>query len=87
MMVGGDNATESDVSRAKGQLRRTNLLGRGSPKFSHVHVLASRRVLAKPRLAAVLEALKTARDARMGKMGCSPASFLQLDQDSAWLFE
>ena len=25
--------------------------------------------------------------ARMGKVGCSPASFLQLDQDSAWLFD
>ena len=54
---------------------------------SHAHVLASRPVLAKPGLAAVLEALKMARDARMGKMGCNPASVLQVDQDSAWLFE
>ena len=74
-MVGGENATESEVSRVKSQLRRTNLLGRGSPKSCHVHVLASRRVLAKPGLAAVLEALRMVRDARMGKMGCNPASF------------
>ena len=70
-MVRGANVTESEVSRAKGQLRR----------------MASRRVLAKPGLAGVLEALKMARDARLGKMGCNPASFLQVDQDFACLFE
>ena len=54
------------------------LLGGGSPKSSHVHDLASSRVLAKPGL---VEALRMARDARMGKMGCNPAaSFLQVDQ-------
>ena len=79
-MEGGDNATESEASRAKGQLRRTNLLGRGSPKFSHVHVLASGRVLAKPGLAAVLDAMIVVRDAR-------PASVLKLEQDAAWLSE
>ena len=84
VMVGGDTATESEVSRAKGELRRTNLLGCGSPKSSHVHVLASRRVLAKPGLAAVLEASRMARDGRMGKTG---SSFLQVDQDFAWLFQ
>ena len=56
-------------------------------RSSHVHVLESRRVLAKPGLPAVLEALRMARDARMGKMGCNPASFLQVDQDFAWLFK
>ena len=71
-MVGGDNATECEVSQG-----RNNLLGRGSPKSSHVHVLASRRVLAKPGLAAVLEALKTARGARI-LLGCSSARSPQI---------
>ena len=47
-IVGGDNATESEVNRTKSQLRRTNALGRGSPANAHVDQLSARRLLKQP---------------------------------------
>ena len=47
-IVGGDNATESEVNRTKSQLRRTNALGRGNPANAHVDQLSARRLLKQP---------------------------------------
>ena len=40
-IIGGDNSAECEISRVKGQLQRTNMLGRMSPKNSQVHQFAA----------------------------------------------
>ena len=61
-MVGGDSASESEVSRAEGQLRRTNLFGCGSPKSSH-----ARTRLGKPSRAGRTRARGGARSLENGE--------------------
>ena len=80
-LVGGDSAAEAEVSRSKSQLRRTNLLGRTSPREWHVAVLASRRLLQEPGLDGGLAAVAKARDDRAGKLGREPAHFLAINHD------
>ena len=46
-IVGGDNATESQIARVKSQLRRKNQLGRVSPKAAHVVQLAAAELLSR----------------------------------------
>ena len=47
LIVGGDNSTESEISRVKGQMRRTNMLGRISPRNAQVQQFAVKRLLEK----------------------------------------
>ena len=56
-VVGGDNSAESEVAGRKQQLRRVNRLGCSSPKNNHIDLLAARRLLMKPGLLTVLQAL------------------------------
>ena len=50
LIAGGDNSTESEISRVKGQMRRTNMLGRISPRNAQVQQFAAKRLLEKPGL-------------------------------------
>ena len=85
-VIGGDNATESEVARTKSQLRRTNALGRQSPATSHVDQVAARRLLKRPGLVTVTQSMATYRAARVNALGHSPANFLNLNNDSSWLY-
>ena len=85
-VIGGDNATESEVAGTKSQLRRTNALGRQSPATSHVDQLAARRLLKRPGLVTVMQSMATYRAARVNALGHSPANFLNLNNDSSWLY-
>ena len=85
-VIGGDNATESEVARTKSQLRRTNALGRQSPATSHVDQVAARRLLKRPGLVTVMQSMATYRAARVNALGHSPANFLNLNNDSSWLY-
>ena len=69
LTIGGDNATQREVSRSRNQLRRTKMRGRSNQMASHVNVVAACRILAKPGLATVLSALAAIQDARLGKLG------------------
>ena len=86
-LVGGDNATEAEVSRSKSQLTRKNLLSRTSPRESHVAALASRRLLQHLGLDGVREALAKAGEDRTGKLGHEPGHFLAIHPDHEWLYE
>ena len=86
-IVGGDNATESEVNRTKSQLRRTNALGRGSPANAHVDQLSARRLLRQPGLLNVLNAIGNVRNKVKLALGHEPKDFLVLDKNSSWLFE
>ena len=85
-IVGGDNATESEVNRTKSQLRRTNALGRGSPANAHVDQLSARRLLRQPGLLNVLNAIGNVRNKMKNSLGQEPKDFLVLD-NSSWLFD
>lgn len=86
-IVGGDNATEAEVSRTKSQLRRVNALGRQSPRLAHCDQLAARRLLVKPGLLSVLDSMSRYRKSRVRSLGHSPHDFLELSQDASWMFE
>ena len=86
-VVGGDNATESEVARTKSQLRRTNALGRQSPATAHVDQLAARRLLKRPGLLTVMQSMAAYRAARVNALGHGPADFLNLNNDSKWIYE
>ena len=87
-VVAGDNQAESLISSVKLlQLRRSNRLGRGSPKLAHVDQLAALRMLNAPGLLNSLAALANYRKARCNQMGCSPKDFLNLNTDEKWLWE
>ena len=81
-VVAGDNQAESLISSVKLQLRRSNRLGRGSPKQ-----LAALRLLNAPGLSNLLAALANYRKARCNQMGCSPKDFLNLNTDEKWLWD
>ena len=68
-------------------LRRTNALGTQSPATSHVDQLAARRLLKRPGLLTVMQSVATYRAARVNALGHSPANFLNLNNDSSWLYE
>lgn len=73
-----DNACESEVSRTKSQLRRLNLLGKGSPVQAHADRLFARRLLRAPGLLSVLDY----RASRVNAEGHAPGHFLDLPHDS-----
>ena len=85
-LVAGDNQAEAAVKIAKNLLRRTNKLGRNAPRTKHVDMLASKRLLAKPGLSTVLQAMACYRQHRAELLGCSPADFAVLGKDTTWLF-
>ena len=85
-LVAGDNQAEATVKTAKNLLRRTNKLGRNAPRTKHVDMLASKRLLAKPGLSTVLQAMACYRKHRAELPGCSPADFAVLDKDAACPF-
>ena len=62
-----------------------SILGRRSFMASPVHVLAARQGL--PGFAAVLSASAAVRDARIGKLGCSPDTFLNPANNTKWFFD
>ena len=74
------------LDATKSQLRRTNALGRQSPATSHVDQLAARRLLKRPGLVTVMLSMATYRAARVNALGHSPANFLNLNNDSSWLY-
>ena len=80
-VVAGDNQAESLISSVKLQLRRSNRVGRGSPKLAHVDQLAALRMLNAPGLSNLLTAVANYRKARCNQMGCSPKDFFNLDTD------
>lgn len=86
-VVAGDNQAESLISSVKLQLRRSNRVGRGSPKLAHVDQLAALRMLNAPGLSNLLTAVANYRKARCNQMGCSPKDFFNLDTDEKWLWE
>ena len=86
-IVGGDNATESEVNRTKSQLRRTNALGRGSPANAHVDQLSARRLLKQPGLLSVLNAIGKVREKMKMSLGHEPKDFLNLDKNTSWIFD
>ena len=85
--MAGDNQAESLISSVKLQLRRSNRVGRGSPKLAHVDQLAALRMLNAPGLSNLLTAVANYRKARCNQMGCSPKDFFNLDTDEKWLWE
>ena len=86
-VVGGDNQCESQIAVGKNQLRRLNALGRMAPRTAHTTLLSARRLLRKPRLKTILEALRLYRTARVDLLGCEPAHFFDATKhDSNWLF-
>ena len=86
LVVGGDNKAESEVSRAKQQLRRVNQLGRVSPLMSHMTSLAGRGLLLHPGLRTILQAFKVYREDRRHAVGHAPEDFLNPRKDKDWLF-
>ena len=84
-VLGGDNFSEAEFSRVKRGLRRVNKIGRLAPSKSHVDPLAMQRLLDKPGLETVLEAMQFYRSKRMGHIGWSPAAFGVLKDDNSWL--
>ena len=84
-VLGGDDFSEAEFSRVKRGLRRVNKVGRLAPSKSHVDPLAMQRLLDKPGLETVLEAMQFYRSKRMGHIGWSPAAFGILKDDNSWL--
>lgn len=85
-VLGGDNFSEAEFSRVKRGLRRVNQVGRLAPGKSHLDPLAMQRLLDKPGLETVLEAMQFYRSKRMGHTGYDPACFGSLKDDNAWLW-
>lgn len=85
-VLGGDNFSEAEFSRVKCGLRSVNKVGRLAPSKSHVDPLAMQRLLEKPGLETVLEAMQFYRSKRMGHIGWSPAAFGSLKDDHSWLW-
>ena len=67
-----DNSTESEISRVKGQMRRTNMLGRISPRNAQVQQFAAKRLLEKPGLMPLVTAFAEYRRDRKNQMGIQP---------------
>ena len=89
-VVAGDNQAESLISGVKLQLRRSNRVGRGSPKLAHVECRPASsftNVENAPGLSNLLAAFANYRKARCNQMGCSPKDFLNLNTDEKWLWE
>ena len=78
---------KSEFSRSKKQLRRIGKLGRMSPKTSHIHVLAVRRLLEKPGLATCIAALARYRKSRAGQLGHAPGDEYDITKDKESLFD
>ena len=85
LIVGGDNSTESEISRVKGQMRRTNMLGRISPRNAQVQQFAVKRLLEKPGLMPLVTAFAEYRRDRKSQMGIQPGHAFQIEKDNAWL--
>ena len=85
LIVGGDNSTESEISRVKGQMRRTNMLGRISPRNAQVQQFAAKRLLEKPGLMPLVTAFAEYRRDRKKQMGIQPGHAFQIEKDNAWL--
>lgn len=84
-VLDGDNFSEAEFSRVKRGLRRVNKV-RLAPAKSHVDPLAMQRLLDKPGLETVLEAMQFYRSKRMGHIGWSPHAFGNLKDDHSWLW-
>ena len=85
LIVGRDNSTESEISRVKGQMRRTNMLGRISPRNAQVQQFAAKRLLEKPGLMPLVTAFAEYRRDRKNQMGIQPGHAFQIEKDNAWL--
>ena len=85
LIVGGDNSTESEISRVKGQMRRTNMLGRISPRNAQVQQFAAKRLLEKPGLVPLVTAFAEYRRDRKNQMGIQPGHAFQIEKDNAWV--
>ncbi|CAL1141470.1 unnamed protein product [Cladocopium goreaui] len=85
LIVGGDNSAESEISRVKGQMRRTNMLGRISPRNAQVQQFAVKRLLEKPGLMPLVTAFAEYRRDRKNQMGIQPGHAFQIDKDNTWL--
>ena len=85
LIVGGDNSTESEIARVKGQMRRTNMLGRISPRNAQLQQFAAKRLLEKPGLMPLVTAFAEYRRDRKNQMGIQPGHAFQIDKDKAWL--
>ena len=85
LIVGGDNSTESEISRVKGQMRRTNMLGVISPRNAQVQQFAAKRLLEKPGLVPLVTAFAEYRRDRKNQMGIQPGHAFQIEKDNAWL--
>ena len=85
LIVGGDNSTESEISRVKGQMRRTNMLGRISPRNAQVQQFAAKRLLEKPGLMPLVTAFAEYRRDRKKQMGIQPGHAFQIEKDNAWV--
>ena len=85
LIVGGDNSAEAEISQVKGQLRRKNLLGRMSPKDTHVQQLAAKQLLENPGVMSVLKAFAEYRKDRQNHVGLKPGHCFNVQNDASWL--
>ena len=79
---GGDNSTESEISRVKGQMRRINMLGRISPRNAQVQHFAAKRLLEKPGLMPLVTAFAEYRRDRKNQMGIQPGHAFQIEKET-----
>ena len=82
-LVGGDNQCESQISVGKTQLRRLNAW---HPRNVHTTLFSARRLLRKPGLKTIFEALRLYRTESAGLLGCDPSHYRDLTHDGKWLF-
>ena len=67
------------------QLGRKNLLGRMSPKDTHVQQLAAKQLLENPGVMSVLKAFAEYRKDRQNHLGLKPGHCFNVQNDASWL--
>ncbi|CAE6931538.1 GIP [Symbiodinium sp. CCMP2592] len=77
LLVGGDNQCESQIAVGKNQLRSLNATGRMAPRNAHTTLAFARRLLRKPGLKPIFQALRLHRTERAGLLGCDPSHYCE----------
>ena len=86
-IVAGDNEAESEFSRIKRSLRRSNRFGRTSPKYAHIVPLAHKRLSDNGGLNTVLQSVATYRNLRFNHIGWKPSMWCDVAVDKEWLLK
>ena len=80
------NAGVRFLSARTSYVIRLDALGRMAPRNAHATLLSARRLLRKPGLKTLFEALRLYRTGRAGLLGCDPSHNCDLTHDGKWLF-